>query len=178
MVSGIMGSKRGMGARRRLAGLAIAGAAALALSACQAPVQVHGNDLDADAFAEIRPGEHTRSDVAALLGSPSVVSTFEDNSWYYIGDRTTQIAFFRPTVHDRNVFVVSFNEADVVAETRNYTLEDGQEVAHVSRETPTEGRQISVLEQLIGNLGRFDGAAPMPSGPEGPGPRVPGPGGL
>lgn len=164
--------------RRRLAGLLLAGAAAVALGGCQAPIQIHGNVPDNDAVSEIRPGEHSRGDVVAILGSPSVVSTFEDDKWYYIGNRSSQIAFFRPNVHERSVYVVSFNEADMVEDTTTYTLEDGREVAHVSRETPTEGRDMSILQQLIGNLGRFDGAAPVP-GTAGPGPGpAPGPSGL
>ena len=53
------------------------------------------------------------------------------------------------------MLVVSFDEAGFVEDTRTYALEDGQIIDPVDRVTPTEGREISILQQLIGNLGRF-----------------------
>jgi hypothetical protein len=36
-------------------------------------------------------------------------------------------------------------------------LEDGKEITPVARATPAPGRELSFLEQLIGNLGKFNG---------------------
>jgi hypothetical protein len=33
--------------------------------------------------------------------------------------------------------------------------EESQEVTLVSRQTPTAGHKLSILEQLLGNVGRF-----------------------
>jgi hypothetical protein len=38
-------------------------------------------------------------------------------------------------------------------------LEDGKEVTPVARATPAPGRELSFLEQLIGNLGKFNGSS-------------------
>jgi len=35
-----------------------------------------------------------------------------------------------------------------------YTLRDGKVFAYNTRETPTRGRELSILEQLLGNVGR------------------------
>ncbi len=56
---------------------------------------------------------------------------------------------------ERKVLVVSFDAAGLVATTRTYALEDGQPIDPVGRVTPTEGREISILQQLIGNIGKF-----------------------
>jgi len=130
----------------------------LALSACERAIQVRGNLPDDDEVAKISPGIHTRGDIASLLGTPSTVSTFEDSKWYYIGQKTTEFAFFEPEVLERKVVVVSFDDAGTVAETNIYTLEDGQEIEPVGRVTPTEGKDLTILQQLIGNLGRFPGS--------------------
>ncbi|MND02397.1 hypothetical protein D3C83_217680 [compost metagenome] len=34
-----------------------------------------------------------------------------------------------------------------------YTLKDGKVVAFNGRETPTRGREMTILEQLLGNVG-------------------------
>jgi outer membrane protein assembly factor BamE (lipoprotein component of BamABCDE complex) len=105
--------------------------------------------------ADIKVGEDTKSTVLAQLGSPSAVSTFEDNIWYYISQTTERYTYNRPQVSQRSVTAITFTETDdKVAEVRNLGLEDGQQVAMNGRETPTRGRQLTVLEQLLGNVGR------------------------
>ncbi len=135
----------------------LAGVLALALGACQQSVQVRGNIPDGEMVSKINPGVHTRIDIASLLGSPSTVSTFQDSKWYYIGQKTTQFAFFEPEILERKVLVISFDDAGYVADTRTYGLEDGKIIDPVERITPTEGRELSIIQQLLGNLGRFTG---------------------
>jgi outer membrane protein assembly factor BamE (lipoprotein component of BamABCDE complex) len=133
----------------------LAGILALGLGACAQDIRVRGNIPDSEAVSKINPGVHSRIDIQSLLGSPSTVSTFQDSKWYYIGQKSTQFAFFEPEVLERTVLVVSFDAAGFVETTRTYALEDGQPIDPVDRVTPTEGREMSILQQLIGNLGKF-----------------------
>lgn len=55
----------------------------------------------------------------------------------------------------------------------DYDLEDGRVVSYASRETPTRGRELNLLEQLLGNIGRgqaeqFGGEQNLPGGAGGP----------
>ena len=145
------------GRKIRVRAFALAGALALALGACEQSVQVRGNIPDDESANKITPGVHSRADIASLLGSPSTMSTFQDSKWYYIGQKTTQFGFFEPEVLERKVLVVSFDEAGNVDSTKIYGLEDGQKIDPVGRVTPTEGREITFLQQMFGNLGRFTG---------------------
>jgi outer membrane protein assembly factor BamE (lipoprotein component of BamABCDE complex) len=129
--------------------------AAVGLSACGNTVQLRGNTPDPEDIAEIQPGVQSRQDIIDLLGSPSTVSTFQDRKWYYIGQKTEEIAFMKPTVIDRNVLVITFDESGLVEGTKNYTMADAQDVDPVDRETPTEGRDLTLLQQLFGNIGKF-----------------------
>jgi outer membrane protein assembly factor BamE (lipoprotein component of BamABCDE complex) len=134
----------------------LAGILALGLGACAQDIRVRGNIPDAEVISKIDPGVHSRIDIASLLGSPSTVSTFQDSKWYYIGQKSTQFAFFEPEVLERTVLVVSFDEGGFVEATRTYALEDGQPIDPVDRVTPTEGRELSIIQQLIGNLGKYN----------------------
>ena len=131
--------------------------AAIALSACGNTVQLRGNTPDPEDIAEIKPGVHSRQDIVDLLGSPSTVSTFQDRKWYYIGQKTEEIAFMKPAVLDRKVLVVTFDTSGLVEGTQSYGMEDAQDVDPVDRETPTEGRDLTLLQQLFGNIGKFSG---------------------
>ena len=145
-------------------------AASLLVTGCTKAVQVRGNMPDPELVGEIEPGRHSRRDVAQMIGSPSTVSSFQDRKWYYIGQKTSQYAFYKPEVLERSVFVVTFDEQGRVDETLLYTLEDGQEIKPVSRITETEGEEVTILQELLGNLGRFSGdQAPTSAGSRTPG---------
>ena len=45
------------------------------------------------------------------------------------------------------------------AQTRAYTLADSRDIDPVGRITPTEGRDLTLLQQLFGNIGRFSSDA-------------------
>ncbi len=46
-----------------------------------------------------------------------------------------------------------------MAEIKKYNLADGKKIDPNDRVTPTPGQDFSILEQLIGNLGRFEPTA-------------------
>jgi len=142
----------------RLRGLGfclLAACATVGLSACGNNVQLRGNTPDPEDIAVIQPGVQSRQDVIDLLGSPSTVSTFQDRKWYYIGQKTEEIAFMKPSVIDRQVLVVTFDEGGLVEGTQIYGMDDAQDIEPVDRETPTEGRDLTLLQQLFGNIGQF-----------------------
>ena len=135
--------------------LAVLAALAPLATACAPVVGNHGFQVIDVNPKDIVAGTDTKSTVLAQLGSPSAVSTFEDNIWYYISQTTERYTYNRPQVSQRSVTAITFNEADdKVLEVRNLGLEDGQQIAMDRRETPTRGRQLTILEQLLGNVGR------------------------
>jgi outer membrane protein assembly factor BamE (lipoprotein component of BamABCDE complex) len=136
----------------------ISGAAAFV--SCAPAVDQRGNLPNPDKLAEIHAGSTTKDEVAKILGTPSSVSVFNnDKSWYYISRRTSQTAFFEPDVLDQQVYVVNFDDQGVVKAGDHKALEDGKEITPVARATPAPGRELSFLEQLIGNLGKFNGSS-------------------
>jgi outer membrane protein assembly factor BamE (lipoprotein component of BamABCDE complex) len=141
---------------RRLRHLSLAGLAALALTGCDLPVQVHGNLPDDDQLARIEPGKQGRTDIVNLLGPPSVRSNFQDDTWYYVGQKQTRFAFFAPDIKERNVLVLTFDRQDRLTGKKLYTMADARDIDPVDRETPTEGRDLSIVQQLLGNVGRFN----------------------
>lgn len=134
------------------------GAAGLILSlvaGCEARQNVRGNLPTKEQLSQITPGVQQRDDVRSILGAPSVVSTFDDNIWYYIGRRTSQYAFFNRNIIEQQVLIVRFGQDGSVSKLSRLDKSDAREVEIVSRETPSAGRKLGLLEQLFGNIGRF-----------------------
>jgi outer membrane protein assembly factor BamE (lipoprotein component of BamABCDE complex) len=132
-------------------------AAGLLLAACSNPISVRGQIPDTERVEAIKAGVHGRQDVFELLGTPSTISTFEDRKWYYIGQKSIEVAFKKPEILERSVLVVSFDGSGRVDDKVLYTLDDGREIDPVDRITPTEGRELTIMQQLLGNLGRLPG---------------------
>ena len=106
-------------------------------------------------MAKVKVGQHTRKQTAKILGSPSVTGTFDDKIWYYISRKTEKVAFFDETVVDQQVVAVYFDEKNVVEAIHRYYKDDQRLIALQERKTPTVGKEYSILDQLLGNLGRF-----------------------
>jgi outer membrane protein assembly factor BamE (lipoprotein component of BamABCDE complex) len=137
-------------------GFVIAGLVAVGLGACAPAVNTRGNLVEDDRLGQLAVGQTTAREVATLLGTPTTVATFDERTWYYIGERTEQRAFFEPNVVERRVLEIRFDETGVMQSLEEYGPDDAQEVELVERETPSLGRRMSFLEQMIGNLGRFN----------------------
>lgn len=139
---------------RRAVFAAIA-AGLLATSAC-APISSYSGfqAIESDP-KDVKVGTDTKSTVRARLGSPSATSTFDPNIWFYMNQVKERIAFRRPHVVARNVTAIAFNkDSEQVESVNNYTLKDGKVIAFNGHETPTRGRELTILEQLLGTVGR------------------------
>jgi outer membrane protein assembly factor BamE (lipoprotein component of BamABCDE complex) len=135
-----------------------AGIMALTLGGCELGfTDTRGYVPDEESLSRLEPGRQTRDDVQQLLGSPASQGVFDaEQSWYYIMRKTYQFAFLQPEVLDQRVVVVHFDDGGTLRDVRRYTLEDGIVVDPVTRETPSPGKELGFLEQLLGNLGKFN----------------------
>jgi outer membrane protein assembly factor BamE (lipoprotein component of BamABCDE complex) len=130
-------------------------AASVLVAGCGSDKYARGHAVDAEDLAMLRPGIHTRGDVLATLGSPSTKSFFGTESWYYIGATTEQYAYYAPEELDRKITALSFDARGQLQEIKEYTMKDGKVIQPNKETTPTVGHEISVIEQLLGNVGRF-----------------------
>jgi outer membrane protein assembly factor BamE (lipoprotein component of BamABCDE complex) len=160
---------------RRAAIAAAVIASAAVVSACNPTLRSHGFRYPDGELPELAVGEDTQASVLATLGNPSTRGMFEDDTWYYISATREYLAYLRPDTRERRVVKLSFDDSGVLSGMEEYGLEDGRVIALVDRETPTRGRELTLLEQLLGNVGRlpseqFGGEQNLPGGAGGPRP--------
>jgi outer membrane protein assembly factor BamE (lipoprotein component of BamABCDE complex) len=140
----------------RIAAVLAAAIMAGSLGACSPTISARGNLPSADQLSQIKPGVTDKASVTALLGSPSSVASFDDTTWYYISQRSEEVAFFKPEARDPEVVAVVFDKDGVVKDVRKTTAKAPRNVEPVARTTPAPGRELSFIEQLIGNFGKFN----------------------
>lgn len=139
--------------RSFIAAVAIVGIAGL--SACSPRVAQRGAMPDIDAIAAIVPNKTTKSEVERSLGSPSSINMYGEETWMYVGETTETIAFFERNVNERSVLLVSFRDDGVVKDVLQHGLDAARNIEPVERETPTVGKDMTVIEQMMGNVNRF-----------------------
>ncbi len=142
---------------KRVAGLVLAAIIGGGLSGCAAEVKNHGYAPDDALLAEITAGTDTRGSVRRKIGRPSTTGVFTDAGWYYVATTVEHYLYYQPKVTDRRVVAVQFDADDVVAAVNVYGLEDGRIIDLQTRTTPTHGRELTILQQLLGNLGSLSG---------------------
>jgi outer membrane protein assembly factor BamE (lipoprotein component of BamABCDE complex) len=144
--------------------------ACLLLGGCsffEAQSTLRGNRVDADQLKELVPGTSTRADVTALIGSPTARATFDDSTWIYISEVTRPRIARTQGVLSQGVVVLSFNDQGVLQDVKRLNQDDALPVTVVARSTPSPGTEASFLQQLFGNIGRFNAFGPNPTAPSG-----------
>ena len=131
---------------------AIALPAVLLAAACTPTSSYQGFQVVDQNPADVKVGE-PKAAVLAKLGSPTTTSAFDKNTWFYMTQVSSKTAFYHPRINKRDVVAISFTKgADQVATVNTFTLKDGRVIAFNGRETPTRGREMTVLEQLLGSI--------------------------
>ncbi len=132
----------------RISALALSG---ILLASCAPVVNQRGYLPDPAGEASIKIGIDTKDTIQQRLGDPSTQATFGSDAWYYISSTERQIAFFDPKIQTRAILAIHFDKDGKVIDLKHYGLRDGHVVAFESRTTPTRGREITFLGQVLGS---------------------------
>jgi len=137
---------------RALLALALGGA----LTAGCSSVRDHqGYLVDEALISAIQPGVDNRDSVAGTLGRPTFTGQFdrEQRDWYYVSRDTRQAAFTLPRPSAQTVLHVTFDPAGNVQAVQRTGVELAVNINPDNRQTPTLGRNRSLLQELFGNIG-------------------------
>ena len=124
------------------------------MNACTPTINNHGYEETNIDFSKIIPGLNEQ-DVLQKLGSPSTISSFAPQVWYYIMKTTETKAFFKPKLLEQRVFVVKFNEKGIVTSAGETNKADFKEIAPNKTITPTSGYETNVFKEIFSNFGRI-----------------------
>jgi outer membrane protein assembly factor BamE (lipoprotein component of BamABCDE complex) len=149
--------------------LAVVITAAAAVSACAPAIGRQGFQVQDVAPKDLKVGTDTKSTVMEKLGSPSAVAAFDPNTWFYASQSFERYTYHKARVTSRDVTVMSFDkDSEKLVKIDTLGLKDGRKLAYNTRETPTRGRSLTVLEQLLGSVGHTMLPQNDNEGPNGP----------
>ncbi len=135
--------------------------AATFLVACSSSEHIDGQLPSPDKLADVELGVSTREDVLDLIGTPSTTPPFDDDNWYYIRRVTQTVAFFDPVVMEQQVLAISFDGEGIAVDIYAYGEDYGRSIEISDRVTPTQGKKLTIWEQLLSSYGRMPDGSGM-----------------
>ena len=139
---------------------AAVGLTLLASVACAPVIDNRGYIFDDRLLKTLDKGSSSMDSVRERFGSPTTVTSLNGQAFYYIYSRFVTESYRAPEEVERKVLAIYFNDNKKLRDFALYGLEDGIIVPIVARTTQTQGKELTILEQLFGNLGRLGDEAP------------------
>ena len=126
------------------------------VNGCAQPIELHGNRINSESLKSIIPGKSTDKDVLKILGTPVIKQEYGSQKWIYIRNKSQKAIFSGTKFLERIVVRISFNEKGVATSINIIPNDERLSIDFAKRKTPTAGQEITILQQLIGNFGRFE----------------------
>ena len=96
-----------------------------------------------------------KNDVLKIIGKPSTVSLFDENSWLYIQRETINqsvLKLGKSKIQKNNVLEVVFNKYGLVESKKLYNLDDMNDIKIVKNTTKKKYDDSSTITKLIKSL--------------------------
>ena len=135
--------------------MVLAFVALLGLAACAPIYRNHGFIPAPEDLSQVVVGQTTVDELQGLIGRPSAQGLLTGSGWYYVGSRWRHFGALEPREINREVVAVSFAPGGIVTNVERFGLERGRVVTLSRRVTDGSVTEISLIGQLLGNLGNF-----------------------
>jgi len=145
---------------KRRGGSIMAAVLAASIVACAPVIDNRGYFFDDRSVDSIEKGVTSQTNIRDNFGSPTNISNINNQAYYYIYSRFVTESYRGPEEVDRKVLAIYFDKDKTVRDVAVYGLEDGIIVPIVARTTKTQGSELTALQQIFGNLGRFGDGSP------------------
>jgi outer membrane protein assembly factor BamE (lipoprotein component of BamABCDE complex) len=150
----VLGSFADRASLARVAKVGLIGVLLVALTACSTIYRNHGYVPTDDELATVEVGVDTRETVTEKIGRPTASGLLNDVGWFYVQSRWAYRGAFEPREIDRQVVAVTFAESGTVENVERFGLERGKVVPLSRRVTESSVKGLSVIQQLLGSIGR------------------------
>jgi len=127
------------------------------LNSCSDELESRGYVTKFSKFEEIKKGQ-SKQEILSQFGSPAIISKAGDETWIYAGSEYTKETFFEPQLRGYNAFKISFDSAGLVKGVTQKDINDRKEIELSDEITETGGNEVTFIQQLLGNLGKYNPA--------------------
>ena len=114
-----------------------------------------GNMPAKERIEKIKIGE-TKDTVIDILGLPSSVNAFDENSWIYMSSDIKRVAFMKTKEVNRNILKLNFDKDDKVSKITRLAKEDGRDITPSQDVTEVKGQNPGFFQKYFGGVGQYN----------------------
>ncbi len=127
----------------------------LLLGSCQS-IDVRGQFVSDNAIEEINSKKLTQDKIIDLIGTPTYVPEYTNNTWYYIQRSLAKRAWFEPKVVEQRIVKITFNNKEKVSGASLLQDIHNENINIESKYTKAQGTEQGSLQKFVKNIGRFN----------------------
>lgn len=124
------------------------------LNSCSPTIDHHGFGEHDLKIETIKIGKDKTQDVEKKLGSPSTISSFKEQVWYYVSKVTSRKSFFDPKLISQDVIAIYFDKNNTVKSIEKKSAESAKRITPNSNQTPTPQHDESLLREVFSSFGK------------------------
>jgi outer membrane protein assembly factor BamE (lipoprotein component of BamABCDE complex) len=128
----------------------------LILSSCVSRLEKHGYMFDMSDHEMVQEGVTSKDRVLTMMGSPTLVTNFDDEVWIYYSEDVRHFLFFDPKIVDRKIMVLRFDKNNLVSELKNFGLDDDKkDLKFAENKTPVSDHERGIFKSFFANVGQI-----------------------
>ena len=117
--------------------------------------KVHGIRLIENKYEKVELNKDNKNDVKKLIGPPSIISSFDNNKWFYIEREKTNQSIVKlgiQKIEKNNVLVLQFNNLGILKNKKILNLDDMNQIAFNKNKTEKKFKQDNFLYNVFSSL--------------------------
>lgn len=129
----------------------------IATSSCISRVENFGYIVDDADYAALQEGVSNKNRVLMIMGSPTLVTDFTiDESWVYYSEKTDRFLFFKPTIVEREIIVMRFDDNNIIERLEKIDLAQADKKLIFSQdETSVTSHKTGFFKSIFSNIGQI-----------------------
>jgi outer membrane protein assembly factor BamE (lipoprotein component of BamABCDE complex) len=127
----------------------------LCCNACIKTTHISGHLFEEKEIEQLKT-VNNKQQLTELLGTPTSVSDFGPETWYYITTKKESVAFFQDKVVEQNIIAVSFAKGDKIVNITKYSEKDMKNHSLAPEITIVRGNEATTAQQFFHNVGRYN----------------------
>lgn len=104
--------------------------------------------------ALIQEGITSKERVLKIMGSPTIISDFDEEAWIYYSEDVKKLLFFLPDIEKREILVLKFDKFNVVNKLQKIDLADGAKINFISDYTNVDSHKTGIFKSFFSNVGQ------------------------
>ncbi|GAA5252077.1 outer membrane protein assembly factor BamE [Candidatus Rickettsia kedanie] len=125
------------------------------LSGCKT-IENRGQSIDDSALVKLESKKLNKTEVVELIGTPTMVPEYSQNTWYYVERVMSQRAWLNPKIEKQKIVKITFDANNAMQAVVVIDDSHRQDIETVREYTRTYGTELNGLQKFVKNLGRFN----------------------